>query len=279
MPHSLVINFSPLSPISPQYLSGRHLHALFLTLVTSVDQKLGDYLHDSPTEKAFTLSPLQIHHKQRQTHLKTLQWAHHYSVQPGTKCWFRVSLLEDSLLEQLKPLWLNLNTEQLWHLGSADLKIMNLLGSPQVSQPWANACSYQQLYQQASESDHTLKFNFATPTAFRQGKYDNSLPSPESVFNSIRNRWNKYSGIEINELPLDFLFPSAFDIKTEMVTDSRSKFIGCVGKISYRLFGNLDPLQIKQINALADFALYCGVGRKTTMGMGMVRRERGKSRL
>jgi CRISPR-associated endoribonuclease Cas6 len=26
------------------------------------------------------------------------------------------------------------------------------------------------------------------------------------------------------------------------------------------------------MNVLADFALYAGVGRKTTMGMGMVRR-------
>ncbi|MCU0532618.1 MAG: CRISPR system precrRNA processing endoribonuclease RAMP protein Cas6 [Hydrococcus sp. Prado102] len=35
----------------------------------------------------------------------------------------------------------------------------------------------------------------------------------------------------------------------------------------------IDPIQIQQLNALADFALYCGIGRKTTMGMGMVRRK------
>jgi CRISPR-associated endoribonuclease Cas6 len=45
-----------------------------------------------------------------------------------------------------------------------------------------------------------------------------------------------------------------------------------VGEISYRILGDVEPLVIKQINALADFALYAGVGRKTTMGMGMVRR-------
>jgi CRISPR-associated endoribonuclease Cas6 len=45
-----------------------------------------------------------------------------------------------------------------------------------------------------------------------------------------------------------------------------------VGEISYRLMGDVEPLQIKQINALADFALYAGIGRKTPMGMGMVRR-------
>lgn len=40
MPHSLVLNLLPKSPISPQFLTGRHLHALFLTLVSSVDTTL-----------------------------------------------------------------------------------------------------------------------------------------------------------------------------------------------------------------------------------------------
>lgn len=32
MPHSLVLNLLPKSPISLHFLTGRHLHALFLTL-------------------------------------------------------------------------------------------------------------------------------------------------------------------------------------------------------------------------------------------------------
>lgn len=52
-----------------------------------------------------------------------------------------------------------------------------------------------------------------------------------------------------------------------------TKFIGCVGEISYRILGDVKPEEIKQINALADLALYAGVGRKTTMGMGMVKRK------
>jgi CRISPR-associated endoribonuclease Cas6 len=39
--------------------------------------------------------------------------------------------------------------------------------------------------------------------------------------------------------------------------------------------GEIEPVQIKQLNALADYALYCGIGRKTTMGMGMGRRVIG----
>ena len=60
MPHSLVLNIIPQSSISPGYLSGKHIHALFLTLVSSVDRTLGDRLHADKTHKAFTLSPIQV---------------------------------------------------------------------------------------------------------------------------------------------------------------------------------------------------------------------------
>ena len=271
MPYSLVLNLHPLSPISPKCLSGRHLHALFLNLVSECDRNLGDTLHDSQADKAFTLSPLQVVEDKEKKTNQLLQYQHHRPIPAGNPCWWRISLLDDGLFSKLTQLWLNLNPDQPWHLGSADLKITSILGTPQSTQPWANACTYTQLYEQASE-DLTLPFIFATPTAFRQGKYDTALPSPESVFNSLLKRWNRYSGIEIDAFPLNTVFPSFFDLHTEVVTDSRSKFIGCTGEISYRLLG-IESMQIKQINVLADFAFYCGVGRKTTMGMGMVRRR------
>jgi len=270
MPHSLVLNLLPLSPIYPNYLTGRHFHALFLTLVSSVDPELGAMLHDSTMNKAFTLSPLQI---QKQGIVKqTLTWEYTREIKPGVPCWWRISLLDDELFGRLTKLWLNLNPEQPWHLGSADLKITSILGTKQSIQPWANACSYEQLYEEASETERAINLVFSSPTAFRQGKYDTALPTQETVFNSLLSRWRKYSGIEFEEINFDPIFPSYFDIKTAITKDSRSKFIGCVGAMGYRILGDLEPIQIKQLNALADFALYCGVGRKTTMGMGMVRR-------
>jgi CRISPR-associated endoribonuclease Cas6 len=273
MPHSLVLNLLPQSPIPLQFLSGRHLHALFLTLVSSVDSQLGDYLHDAKADKAFTLSSLQINrHKRVGWRDSTLRWEHKEAIPAGTPCWWRVSLLDDTLFSRLTQLWLNLNPEHPWHLGPADLHITSILGTPQSTHAWANASTYAQLYEEASESDRTIHFALCTPTAFRQGQYDTALPTRESVFNSLLNRWNKYSGIELSPLFLEPIFPSFFNIRTEIATDSRSKFIGCVGDLTFRILGDVEPLHIKQINALADFALYSGIGRKTPMGMGMVRR-------
>ena len=275
MPHSLVLNLLPHSPIPPQFLTGRHLHALFLNLVSSVDRHLGDYLHESKADKAFTLSPLQVlrsHNLGVRSQNYTLQWEHTKAIPTGTPCWLRVSLLDDTLFGKLTQLWLNLNPDHPWHLGPADLQITSILGTPQSTQPWANACTYAQLYEQASDCDRQIDFSFCTPTAFRQSKFDCALPTRELVFNSLINRWNQYSGIELPKTLVEYIFPSFFDIRTEVVADSRSKFIGCVGAMNFRILGDVEPLVIKQINALADFALYSGVGRKTTMGMGMIRR-------
>lgn len=280
MPHSLVLNLLPQSPIPSQFLTGRHLHALFLNLVSSVDRKLGDYLHEAKSDKAFTLSPLQVVRRGTASRTPTgarnqnptLQWEHSQAIPTGTPCWWRISLLDDTLFSQLTQLWLNLNPEHPWHLGPADLHITSILGTPQSTQPWANAISYTQLYDQASQSDRQISLIFCTPTAFRQSSYDCALPTRDLVFNSLINRWNQYSGIEFSKALIEHIFPSFFEIHTEVVVDSRSKFIGCVGVMNFRILGEVESSTIQQINALADFALFTGVGRKTTMGMGMVRR-------
>jgi CRISPR-associated endoribonuclease Cas6 len=276
MPYSLVFNILPLSPIYPNFLEGKHLHALFLKVVSSIDSDLGQYFHDSQINKAFTVSPLQTKNypilKGGSREDNILQYQHFKPIPQGQNCWWRISLLDDSYFGKLTKLWLNLNPEKPWHLGSADLYITSILGTPQSQQPWANACSYEDLFNNASETERVFKFNVATPMAFRQGKYDNALPTADSVFNSLLKRWQKYSNIEFSDLPMDLIYPSYFNLRTEIILDKRSKFIGCVGEVHFRLFGDVDTLQIKQLNCLADFALYCGIGRKTTMGMGMIRR-------
>ncbi|MEH2257763.1 CRISPR-associated endoribonuclease Cas6 [Nostoc sp.] len=277
MPHSLVLNLLPQSPIPPQYITGRHLHTLFLTLVSSVDSTLGDRLHDSTADKAFTFSPLQISHTNSLV-LKggkggsKLQYSHQQPIRAGTFCWWRISLLDDTLFGKLTQLWLNLNPNCPWHLGPADLYITSIQGTPQSIQPWANATIYAQLYEEANECNSSINLSFSTPTAFRQGQYDSTLTTRESVFNSLLSRWNKYSSIEFTQIAIKSIFPSFVNIHTEILADSRSKFIGIIGEVTYKILGEIEPIQIKQINALADFALYAGIGRKTTMGMGMSRR-------
>ena len=269
MPHSLVLNLQPQSAISASHLSGRHLHALFLDLVRSQDPILSEVLHRQDSEKSFTLSSLQT-----RSHHSQLQYQHQSAIAAATPCWWRISLLDDALFSKLAHLWLNLNPKQPWHLGAAELRVTSILGTPQPKQPWAGFSSYAQLYEQASDCDRQIKLLFCTPTTFRQTQYDSALPTKELVFQSLLRRWNQYSGKPFSEAIIEPIFPSYFDIRTEMVMDSRSKLIGCVGEVTFSILGEVEAETIRQINTLADFAMYAGVGRKTPMGMGMVRRKR-----
>lgn len=294
MPYSLVLNLLPRSPVPQAHLSGRHLHALFLDLVQSIDPELATVLHHQETEKAFTLSPLQVtdrrwgregsRGRERNSNpslssqlsppspFSTLQFQHDRSIPAGTPCWWRVSLLDDGLFGKLMHLWLNLSPSHAWHLGAADLQVVSVLGTPQASQPWANFVTYTQLWEQASDEQRQIHFQFCTPTTFRQTKYDCALPTKEFVFHSLLRKWNHYSGISFDEAILEPIYPSFFDIRTEIVIDSRSKLIGCMGNVTFQILGDVDATVIKQINALSNFALFAGVGRKTPMGMGMVQR-------
>lgn len=304
MPHSLVLNLLPESPIPPGFTSSKSLHGLFLNLVSSVDETLGNDLHKNTSNKPFTLSPLQINKSTHQNSKypkpiskkptqsihkisspSSLRWTYRKPITPDTPCWWRISLLDDALFSRLSQLWLNLNPDQPWHLGPANLHITSILGTPQSTQPWANFCNYAQLYEQASDQERKLTLQFYTPTAFRQGKYDSAMPTPDKVFGSLLRRWNHHSGLTFATDLLDAVQPSYFDIRTEIARDPRSQFqhtgaktnpcnqfTGCVGKVTYQVCGPVDRAILKQLNTLADFALYAGVGRKTTMGMGVTRR-------
>lgn len=268
MPYSLVLNLVAKSDISKNHLNGRNLHALFLDLVSSVDKELGNHLHQQNAAKAFALSPLQVTGNRQ-----SIQFQNDRAIPAGTPCWWRISLLDETLFGKLMHLWLSISPSQSWHLGGADLQVTSVLGTPQANQPWANFSPYAQIYEHASESDRQVYFEFFTPTTFRQTKYDCALPTRDLVFQSLLRRWNEYSNIPLPSTLVEPIYPSYFDIRTEIVMDGRSKLIGCVGVIAFQVLGDVEPQTIKQINALADFALYAGVGRKTPMGMGMVKRR------
>ncbi|MEL7495835.1 MAG: CRISPR-associated endoribonuclease Cas6 [Cyanobacteria bacterium J06554_11] len=268
MPYSLVLNLLPSAPIPKTHLSGRHLHALFLDLVRSQAPDLANLLHGQTTHKSFTLSPLQTHlHAQQNPN--TLQWSHNRAIPAGTPCWWRITLLDDSLFMQLASLWLGLSSQQQWHLGGSPLQIARVTGTRQADQPWASYLSYEQLYEEASDRNRKLHFRLCSPVTFRISDYDSSLPTRDRVFKSLLKRWNHYSQIPFPDDIIEHIFPAAYNIRSDIAIDSRSKLIGCIGDITFQILGkDISPKTIQQINALAQFSLFTGIGRKTSMGMG-----------
>ncbi|MEN8443780.1 MAG: CRISPR-associated endoribonuclease Cas6 [Cyanobacteria bacterium J06555_13] len=267
MPYSLILNLTPLSPIPKTHLTGRHLHALFLDLIRAHNPDLATTLHGQTTRKAFTLSPLQTNLNRQQTP-GMLQWSHRRAISASTPCWWRITLLDDTLFAQLAPLWLGLSKQAQWHLGGSPIQVTRVIGTQQAGQPWATYLPYDQLYAQASSTNRKLPFRLCTPTNFRISDYDSCIPTRDRVFKSLLKRWNHYSAMPFPEDIISAIYPSELNLHSELATDSRSKFIGSVGTLTFNILGDLFPSTIQQINTLASFALYAGIGRKTPMGMG-----------
>ena len=123
---------------------------------------------------------------------------------------------------------------------------------------------------------------FVTPTAFEEGGCVSPMPTADAVFQPLRKRWNRYSGLAFAPSLIKNIVPLKFDIKTEDISTESIPIepltgatpvtiAGCTGQVSFRILGN-DPLTTKRINALADFSRYCGIGYGTPVGMGAVRR-------
>jgi CRISPR-associated endoribonuclease Cas6 len=127
-----------------------------------------------------------------------------------------------------------------------------------------------------------LAVAFVSPTVFRAGEIDLPLPEPGAVFQSWLSRWNDFAP------PNRRIDTALCDVIRSQVAISRieelntrphdlgpgNRPIGFVGKVTYVVTQarDLNQAHIWQIKALADYAPFCGTGRKTTLGMGQTRR-------
>lgn len=291
MPQSLILNLVTRSVVPKQYLQGYFLQQLFFHLVDIVDPELGHVLRRDKQNRAYSLSALQYDdltdaaptRAQDNVHLflpkvktysETLQYTHNTEIPNNSACWWRISFLDDALFDHLIFLWNQLQDE-VFQLGTASVEIVHITSHlPDLD--WASSSGYSEIYELASAYERDIHLQFVTPTAFELQGFMTPLPTVEAVFQPLRKAWNRYGGLVFSPNAISSIVPTQFDIQTETVQSIRRKslqyVVGCTGRISFRILGNGDPLTIKRINTLADFARYCPVGCNTPLGMGVIRR-------
>jgi len=138
--------------------------------------------------------------------------------------------------------------------------------------------------QAKADPEITLEFVSPTPFSFGQkpwGKMVVPLPEPRLVFGSLLKVWSALapSPLRMDEAALKSYIEKNVVIKridglrTAMLRFPDAPQVGFVGRVTFRLMTDEDAARAR-LNTLADFAFYAGVGMKTAMGMGMVRRVR-----
>lgn len=227
------------------------LYANLLQWITAADADVAEALHNRPVRKPFTVSALR-------------------RGRDGDWYW-RVTLLQDNLWEPLCT-------------GVRAVGMLDLDGRTwPVRWPDARVIhrSYDLLLTDVCPADR-IEMRFLSPTTFRTRDLNNPLPEPGVVFQSWLSRWNDFApthrrtSTEVLEVARTCVAISAHRLRTEQHDLGHGRLVGFVGRVAYVIMQarRLNQALVWQLNALADYAEFCGTGRKTTHGMGLTRRIR-----
>lgn len=252
--------------ILPQHL-GRAVHALLLRWVAARDASLARQLHDSEGQKPFTCSTL--------IGLKRLPQGR--GLPAGAQAWFRLTALRADVAnllldyQALPPRTLELDEQS--------FRVVQVTSDPQ-QHPWASSTDIQTLaspYLLAQcVPERTVRLNFSAPTTFRQADNNLPLPLPDLVIGSLADKWNAFSAIalgpELREYARLALVLHRFKLHSGLARlKDGGLTVGGVGFAEYKAL-RYDRYWLSLVNLLADYALYAGVGRLTTQGLGQARR-------
>lgn len=245
---------------------GVSLHALFLNLLQEGDATLARRVHDVDAVKPFTVSPL---------YGKLPRVAGNRMAVAGMCYWARFTTLSAEVFDALNPVLLG----RFLHrrgvtLDGVEFKVNSIATEPREGKMLGRLSSAEEIWERASASpDITLRF--ASPTTFKQRGLNLLFPIPATVFHSYRERWNAFTPFQIDDGFLAWVEQNvaveAHYLQTRMLWYGDFQLHGFTGWCRYTA-KDKDTTRLKQLNALADFAFFCGTGSKTTQGMGQTRR-------
>jgi len=157
--------------------------------------------------------------------------------------------------------------------------VIRVAGSEE-EHPWAGKIGFDELYERWFSSEERLtskvRMRFFSPTTFRSSGRNIPFPLPRLVFQSILNKWNRYAYIhpssELGRVIEDGMTLSRYELRTKMMDFGKYREVGFIGESEFMVMKGIEIKLIRWVHLLSDFAFFSGVGYKTTMGMGQVRK-------
>ena len=266
MLYSVVLKLRAESGNQAGILLGECSHALFFNLLKVSDERVAAQVHRPTQYKPFTASLLVGRFRTGGASPQVIV-GNEYSV--------RLTFLSADLFAHFMDAVLKLG-HGLLETAGVGFRIVQALVNPNDS-PLCNFSTFEALLSSAM-CQREVTLQFSSPTAFRSGGRRNVIfPEPALVFGSYLSRWRHFSPPQAN-LSGDIgecftrILVHRYQLKTKLLTFKNYKEIGFQGKCTFELGSMFSDDQVRVLNALADFAFYCGTGAKTTMGMGQTRR-------
>lgn len=241
---------------------GRFNHAAFFDLLNSLDAELARAAHDRE-EKNFSLSLLWPVPKDNKAF---------FPILPGKAYYLRIASWDKALLELLMriPQGEQLRIDQITFtitevfLGNDPFGKSGLIDEEELISIISNHGPIKE-----------MTFTFTSPTNFHVNGRDYTLPEPKMIFGSLANKWNTlYASFALD--PYEIREVARRIYLTEWKGSSESLNYGAKrvikafrGSFTYAV-NDLSLEEQQTFLLLAQFAVFSGVGRMATQGLGQV---------
>ncbi|MBV9706741.1 MAG: CRISPR-associated endoribonuclease Cas6 [Chloroflexi bacterium] len=271
--------------------AGNQVQAAFLDMVRQGDADLARWLHTPNQRRPYTLGLLQgFNHISAQQMEEIMAKNQTVQVTPGQVYWLRITMLDATVFGSFAQYLITNSRTLTVRIGDARFEISRLLSTPEAgntTQSWAAYSSFAEL-RAASKAQKQYHFQFATPTAFslgqkQWGKLLKVFPEPSAVFESLARQWDIFAPAslrmasanltphQMNAWCEEYVIVSRYSLETRYLPSSKFGLTGFCGDVHYEVKGSLAAPEALWLSSLARFALFAGVGYKTTMGMGQTR--------
>ena len=309
--YALQLRLRPLQRGTLMPFSGELVHGAFLNWLKSAAPEVVAWLHDGNKRRLFTCSSLQFPlPAQRMSEAERENT--HLPLDPEKTYLIRLTLLLGELFPLFHEALMRFHESKSGKDRSPFIQIgkqLFLLEEViiQNTDPtgWTGFTSLTELVDRVKAlrlvHTQTLKLEFASLTTFNRsnainreyGTYYARLPLPQYIFPGLVRRWQDIASPELAALVQsdrieryiqeDGIIIADYHLKPHSVKFSTHHQPGFVGTCEYHLRAPREeatedaPLTVRQqLLLLAHLAFYCGIGYKTSMGMGQTRvREKG----
>ncbi len=210
-----------------------------------------------PEEYAYELHASKLH-----------PYTQHLECRENTWYWIITALNRKAVETILK--------EALWNIEQLELKKKQLV--VKIVGKNYREMQYSKLIERFYHEEHGnyLSIHFVSPTAFKQrGKYI-FYPDIRCFFQSLMNKYDAASGenVMFDEDALEQICENAeivrYDLKSVKFSLEGIRIPAFIGKVTIKITGTKTMADFA--NMLVEFGTYSGVGIKTALGMGSIRK-------
>lgn len=304
--YAFFLKLRPLRPGTLMPFSGELVHGAWLHWLSGVAPDVATWLHEGNRRRFFTCSSLQFPLSPGH-YLEMERENVHLPLDPEKTYSVRITLLRGELFPLLYDALMHSNITEgrnsrtpFMQIGKQQFSLEEVILSNDDPSGWTGFVSLSEMVEkikcQRLSVVHPLTLEFASLTTFNRttmrsknyGIHHARLPLPWYVFPGLARRWEEVAGPDLatmvqRELIEQYIQDDGmiivdYDLRTHCLKFTTHQQQGFVGICKYHLRGSDEETKSEasltvrqQILLLAHLAFYCGVGYKTSMGMGRVR--------